>query len=96
MLDLQAEHKAILRAIVRHRFPQHQVRVFGSRASGHAKPWSDVDLALLGEATIGDLAMAHAREDFDESSLPFNVDLVRLSDLPPPIQQTVLRDGQPL
>lgn len=96
MLDLKSEYQAILRAIVHRRFPHHQARVFGSRASGRAKPWSDVDLALLGEAAIDDLAMAHAREDFDESDLPFTVDLVRLSDLPAPMQELVLHDGIPL
>lgn len=96
MLDLKPEHQAILRAIVRRHFPQHRALVFGSRARGLAKPWSDVDLALLGEKAIDDLAMAHAREDFDESNLPFQVDLVRLNDLPKPMQQMVLRDGLPL
>jgi uncharacterized protein len=51
--------------------------LFGSRATGQARPGSDIDLALWGEAlTSRDMSdLFHA---FDESDLPVTVDLVHM------------------
>ena len=52
------------------------VGVFGSRASGQPKPWSDLDLVLDGGAPLPLSLMATLAEAFDESALPWKVDLV--------------------
>jgi len=68
------------------------VRVFGSRASGRAKPYSDLDLVIIGEpvddATRATLALA-----FEESDLPFRVDLIYWPDAPEGLRQTIEREG---
>lgn len=56
--------------------PELEVRVFGSRAKGTAKPYSDLDLALMTQAPLTLAQLALLNEAFDESSLPFKVDLV--------------------
>jgi type I restriction enzyme S subunit len=52
------------------------VWAFGSRARGHAKPYSDLDLAILTDRPM-DLPRYTALADaFEESELPWQVDLV--------------------
>lgn len=52
------------------------MRAFGSRVTGGARPWSDLDLAVLGRQRLGFERVALLREAFDESTLPFRVDVV--------------------
>ena len=60
------EEKSIILAILREKLPSDvSVHAFGSRASGHVKPWSDLDLVVEGPsplslALIGALAEAFA------------------------------------
>lgn len=56
------------------------VTVFGSRAGGRVKPFSDLDLVLEGPARLSLSLLGTLADAFDESLLPFKVDLVdRLS-----------------
>lgn len=57
-----------------------EVRIFGSRAKGTFKPGSDVDLAVINEG-VNSKTRIHLSVEFDESSLPFKVDLIYLPDL---------------
>lgn len=68
-----AQVRAILRA---HLPPGVQAAVFGSRAGGRPKPWSDLDLVLEGDAPLPLSLIAALAEAFDESALPWKVDLV--------------------
>ena len=71
--DEAATVRAILQRIVP---PGTAVHVFGSRAGGDPKPWSDLDLALEGPAPLPLALMAELAEAFDESDLPWKVDLI--------------------
>ena len=51
------------------------VHIFGSRAKGTHKPASDIDLAVMNEG-VNDRTMLHIKADFEESTLPYQVDLV--------------------
>jgi len=44
---LTAEQRSLVRSIVHAVLPGAQVRVFGSRATDRARPFSDLDLLLL-------------------------------------------------
>jgi type I restriction enzyme S subunit len=52
------------------------VQLFGSRANGTAKPYSDIDLVILGDELLPVTTMRILRDAFDDSDLPFQVDLV--------------------
>ncbi len=63
--------------------------IFGSRATGEAKRYSDLDIGFLGEPlTWGRLGMMSA--DFDDSSLPYVVDLVNFSTVDSPFAGVAL------
>lgn len=68
-------------ATIRHILARHlpagvRVSAFGSRAGGRPKPMSDLDLVLEGETALPLALMARLAEAFDESPLPWKVDLV--------------------
>lgn len=76
-LALTDAELADVRAILaRHLGPEVRVGVFGSRAGGTPKPWSDLDLVLEGPAPLSLATLAALAEAFDESGLPWKVDLV--------------------
>ena len=75
-LDLRPDHWDIVRDILRRHIPDRKVLAFGSRATWSAKHYSDLDIAVLGDQPLPlDVASALA-ESFEESDLPFKVDVV--------------------
>ena len=66
-----------VRAILAAHLPADtRVSVFGSRAGGAVKPWSDLDLVFESEKPLTLAVMAALREAFDESALAWKVDLI--------------------
>ncbi|MBY0493874.1 MAG: nucleotidyltransferase domain-containing protein [Cyanobacteria bacterium] len=56
--------------------PGREIRVMGSRVSGQAKRFSDLDLVVMGDEPLDLLTLGRLRDAFDESNLPFAVDIV--------------------
>ena len=57
-----------------------QVILYGSRAKGNYKPFSDVDIVLVGDAlSRADISRLYA--SIDESSLPYKFDISLLASL---------------
>jgi predicted nucleotidyltransferase len=73
--------RAVL-AIVDRVIPGALVRVFGSRATGRARPFSDLDLLFVQPARLTWEQRADLRERFEASELPFRVDVVEAEGLP--------------
>ncbi len=71
-----AELAEVHRVLAAHLPRGVRVGVFGSRAGGEPKPWSDLDLVLEGEQALSLAVQAELAEAFDESALPWKVDLV--------------------
>ena len=75
-IALSAEQVDIVRNIVRRFLSGFEVFLFGSRVTGRFQPYSDLDLAVRGPAPMGLALQAEVQEAFDESDLPFRVDIV--------------------
>jgi len=56
--------------------PTVEARAFGSRVDGKPKDYSDLDLALVGPAKLDAAVMSGLKEAFEESDLPFRVDIL--------------------
>ena len=65
----------VLDVLARH-LPDREVRLIGSRVTGRAKPFSDLDLVIMGDEPLALRALAELRDAFDDSELPFTVDIV--------------------
>ena len=69
-------HLALVRAILTTHVPNHEVWAFGSRVTGSAKEFSDLDLVVMGEKPLSLAVHANLVDDFSESDLPYNVDVI--------------------
>jgi len=75
-IDIRPEHLKIVRDILRKHVPDCEVWAFGSRVTGKAKPYSDLDLAVISDKSLPLEVSAGLAEDFSESDLPWRVDVV--------------------
>ena len=69
--------------------------LFGSRARGDARQWSDIDLAVDGGLDFPPSILSALREAFEESNILLNVDVVDLRDASTDVRAAVLREGVP-
>ena len=76
MNAIAPHHLQTVKDILRRHVPDREVWLFGSRATGTAKEFSDLDLAIIGTAPLTLSQLALLENDFDESELPFKVDVV--------------------
>ena len=79
-IAITPEQWQIVAAILQKHIPNTTVWAFGSRAKHQVKPFSDLDLAIIGETPLPINLLAVMAEDFTELALPFKVDLVDLVD----------------
>jgi len=81
-IDLPADHRLLVLNIVRANLPQStKAWVFGSRATGRARRYSDLDLALDAGRRMTLDEIARLTEAFSDSELPYRVDLVDWRDI---------------
>ena len=92
-IDLRPDHWAIVCDILRRHIPDRKVLVFGSRATWTAKDYSDLDLAILGDAPLPLDTISALAETFGESDLPFKVDLVDWARVDEAFREVIRRAG---
>lgn len=77
-LDIEPDHLIIIKQIL-HQYlpPEVNVWAFGSHVTGKAKKFSDLDLVLdAHNNSLKREIIINLAEKFDESDLPYKVDLV--------------------
>ena len=89
MIDLAPQHLELVRTILGRHLPPCEVRAFGSRVNGPAKSYSDLDLVVVASARLDDDLLRRLREAFEESDLPFRVDVLDWHELSPAFQQVI-------
>ncbi len=75
MIDLSQDQIKILKKIIHHHFPGCEIRIFGSRVTGKAKPYSDIDIALVDKVLLDKRALHRLIEDLQDSKLSYRVDI---------------------
>lgn len=75
-IDITPEERAIVLRILNETVPDREVRAFGSRVTGKAKPFSDLDLAIMGDEPLSLGTRARLEETFSDSDLPWKVDVL--------------------
>ncbi len=96
-LDINEAHAAILRDVLRAHLPRDaRAFVFGSRAHGGARRYSDLDLALEWSQPLGLDLIGAIAEALSESDLPYRVDILDLSIVEPLFRDRIAADCVPL
>ncbi len=103
-VQLTASQAAEVQAILHRHLPQVQAWVFGSRATGRARPFSDLDILLTEPPNLTwdeppNLTWdqrAQLRDAFEASELPFKVDLLEAGQLSGTFIERVRAEMQPL
>ncbi len=76
MIALKPHELSIVKKIIEEQLPNQNIFVFGSRATTHYKPHSDLDLCVIGEHSLSLQQLSELHETFSNSDLPMRVDIV--------------------
>jgi len=76
MIDLSPDHLALVKQILAAHVPGLEVRAFGSRVTGQARDYSDLDVAIISRQKTDRAALYRLEEAFVASDLPFRVDVL--------------------
>ena len=76
MIDVSEKDLITIKSILEAQVPDCEVRAFGSRVSWTAKDHSDLDLVVVGSDKLETRKLDKLKEAFEESSLPFRVDVL--------------------
>lgn len=91
MLQLKNKHLVIVKHILS-KYP-YKFYAYGSRTKNQAQEYSDLDLCYYEEIPWN--ILSHLSEDFEQSDLPFKVDLVYWKWMSPEFQELIKKDLVP-
>jgi len=73
-----------------------QVFIFGSRAQNNAKKFSDLDIGIVSNREIRGYILEEIKEKFEESDLPYIIDLVNFADVSKEFRKQAMQKLLPL
>ncbi|HOW52064.1 MAG TPA: nucleotidyltransferase domain-containing protein [bacterium] len=76
MAEITPRERALIADLLAAHLPGVPIHAFGSRVNGNAKPYSDLDIALITDTPLPIAQVAELAEAFAETDLPFRVDIV--------------------
>ena len=76
MIDLDANSLALIKKILKKHLPNTEVKAVGSRVTGRAKQFSDLDLVVMSDQVIAIEKMNALKFEFSNSDLPILIDVV--------------------
>lgn len=85
----------MLKVLVLQAAAPYQVRVYlyGSEAKGNTRRYSDIDIGLLSAEPLPLHFMNDLKEKIDNSTIPYHVDVVDLTQVDELFRQKVLSEG---
>ena len=95
MITLSNDEQATLKQILKSQgvgWP-YKVLIFGSRTTGKARKYSDIDLALVGPTSVPFRMRGLLAEALEESNLPYTVDIVDFLTASERMKQAIQQDG---
>ncbi len=74
-------------------YPGVKIYLFGSRARGTAKHYSDIDLAIDTGKKLNFLEIAKAKNVIDGLNMAVTTDIVDMNSIPETLRATILKEG---
>lgn len=83
-----------LKQIVRKYLPDESYRafIFGSRVVGNNRKFSDIDLGIHGPKSLSPKEYITIKNEFEDSDIPYRVDLVDFTNVSAKFKQVSLRN----
>jgi len=66
--------------------------IFGSRATGTNRKYSDIDLGIVARTKVPTTTMFDLEDEFDQSNLPFKVDVVDFNNVSENFKKVALKN----
>ena len=90
-LDITREQADVVQAFLQRFVPETRVWAYGSRVTGKSSASSDLDLVVFSSEEQS-ASVSELREAFEESNLPFRVDLFVWDQVPETFKPNILKD----
>lgn len=87
-IDLTPAHRELVLKLIERHLPNTTVWVYGSRAKGTARRYSDLDMVVFSTPEQKH-EVYELREAFEESDLPFRVDLFAWDQVPESFKENI-------
>ena len=94
MIDLEQDAVQVITTILTTHLPTCRFRAFGSRVTGGATRFSDLDL-LIEDGNPDPQQLEAARHALSASDLPILIDLVLADDLPETLRRRIEAQARP-
>lgn len=92
-IEIRPQERALVEAILKEFLPpEAKIWVFGSRINGKARRGSDLDLAIELGRPLNHQEALNLAEAFEESDLPYKVDIVDLQSVAGYFKAIIERD----
>lgn len=88
---IEQDQQRILEIITKY-LPKAQIYLFGSRARKDNTPQSDIDIAIDNKIKIDFYTLSNIKEEIEESTIPFTVDVVDLNNISKELKDQILKD----
>jgi len=85
---------SIIRNIVRARLPDQSYKafIFGSRATGKSRRYSDIDVGILGPEKVPGAHLTDIEQALDDSDIPYRTDVIDFTNVSDIFKQNAMRN----
>lgn len=90
-VDITEAQRALILDLLDKHLPNTTAWLYGSRAKGEARPQSDLDMVVFADPARN-RSVYDLKEAFEESNLPFRVDVFVWDSMPERFRERVLPD----
>ena len=87
-IDLSDAHRKEISSLLKQHIPETEMWVYGSRVTGESGPTSDLDVVVFTSPALRSVVY-DLQEAFEQSSLPFRVDLFVWDEIPLQFRKTI-------
>lgn len=94
IMSINQETKNKIIALISALIPEAKIYLFGSRARGTAKQWSDIDIALDAGTPLDINRVSEVKDVLEALSIPYRVDIVDIFQVDETMKQAIMKDKQ--
>ena len=89
---IDKDQKTIINIVLKY-LPKAKIYLFGSRSRKDHWPESDIDIAVDNNKKIESYTLSLIKEEIEESTIPYTVDIVDIHTISEDLKNKILKDG---